>query len=309
MMLNYLLTDYWNQYGDPRIIHLPLMSSAKPLATLLLVYLIFVLWLGPYWLMANRAPFSLRPLMIIYNLFMSCMNLYFFFAILYHHNFGLDMFTQLTFPSFTTTKGEGSEEEIDSSLKTIFYLHHRYMLSKFVDLVDTIFFVLRKKQSQITWLHVYHHFSVPIQAWTYFRLCGNSSIVLPFGVINSFVHTIMYAYYCLAAWLQASSRIVTSKLSYSHRLYDNRDSALSKTHYHAYLWWKRYLTQLQICQFVAIFLYNLYFLCYQNGYPLFFVYNSLVQTALYTFLFTRFYLRTYSIRTKKNRNDDNKRIQ
>ena len=30
--------------------------------------------------------------------------------------------------------------------------------TKLVDLLDTIFFVLRKKSNQISFLHVYHHF-------------------------------------------------------------------------------------------------------------------------------------------------------
>lgn len=38
--------------------------------------------------------------------------------------------------------------------------HQLYYLNKYTDLMDTIIFVFRKKQNQITFLHVYHHVAV-----------------------------------------------------------------------------------------------------------------------------------------------------
>lgn len=40
-----------------------------------------------------------------------------------------------------------------------------YYLSKLTEFADTIFFVLRKKKSQITLLHLYHHALTPMEAW------------------------------------------------------------------------------------------------------------------------------------------------
>lgn len=40
-----------------------------------------------------------------------------------------------------------------------------YYFSKLSEFADTIFFVLRKKKSQITWLHLYHHSLTPFEAW------------------------------------------------------------------------------------------------------------------------------------------------
>lgn len=36
-----------------------------------------------------------------------------------------------------------------------------YYICKITELLDTVFFVLRKKQNQITFLHVYHHTLMP----------------------------------------------------------------------------------------------------------------------------------------------------
>lgn len=40
-----------------------------------------------------------------------------------------------------------------------------YFINKLSDLIETIFFVLRKKNNQISFLHVYHHVAVIIAAY------------------------------------------------------------------------------------------------------------------------------------------------
>lgn len=37
-----------------------------------------------------------------------------------------------------------------------------YLISKFADLFDTVFFVLRKKTTHITTLHLFHHTMMPL---------------------------------------------------------------------------------------------------------------------------------------------------
>ena len=52
---------------------------------------------------------------------------------------------------------------------------HYYYLNKYVELLDTVFFVARKKYNQVTFLHVYHHGIMPIYA--YIQVCNQLSIV------------------------------------------------------------------------------------------------------------------------------------
>ncbi|CAG7786302.1 unnamed protein product, partial [Allacma fusca] len=40
-----------------------------------------------------------------------------------------------------------------------------FFFSKIIDTFDTIFFILRKKNSQVTFLHVYHHGSMILNWW------------------------------------------------------------------------------------------------------------------------------------------------
>ncbi len=66
-------------------------------------------------------------------------------------------------------------------------------------------------------------------------------------------------------------------------------------HMQPYLWWKRYITQIQIIQFVLLGLYGMYFALYSDGYHIFFTYDVLFQSFLYLYLFSSFYLRSYKV--------------
>ena len=69
-------------------------------------------------------------------------------------------------------------------------------------------------------------------------------------------------------------------------------------HMQKYLWWKRYITQIQIVQFVLIFAHGMYFLFNQTGYSHFFSYDILFQSGLYFYLFSRFYIQSYKKKAK-----------
>jgi elongation of very long chain fatty acids protein 6 len=70
------------------------------------------------------------------------------------------------------------------------------LISKFAEFGDTLFIVLRK--SNLDFLHWYHHIATCIYSWNALYL-GTSSGVY-FGIINIFVHSIMYFYYSLMAF-------------------------------------------------------------------------------------------------------------
>lgn len=260
--IDYYMEYYWHKYGDPRVEPFPLMKSLQPTITILALWSLFVLYVGPRF-MSKRSPFSLRPILIVYNLTMSLANAYFFYLVMYYYNYGLDSF-MIKFPTF---------ERIDLNTMSSIRMSHLYLLTKFIDLLDTIFFVLRKKQSQVTWLHFYHHLTVPLIGWIHFRLCGANVVCIPFAVMNTLIHTIMYAYYGLAA---------------------------IGPHMQPYLWWKRYITTIQIGQFALLFAYSLYFTLFQEGYHFMFSVNIVIQSIFYFILFYRFYIQTYQKSMKKN---------
>lgn len=50
-----------------------------------------------------------------------------------------------------------------------------YYMSKLIELMDTVFFVLRKKDNQLTYLHVYHHSTMFFFWWIGIRWVAGGS--------------------------------------------------------------------------------------------------------------------------------------
>lgn len=97
---------------------------------------------------------------------------------------------------------------------------------------------------------------------------GHSSF---FGFLNTFVHIIMYSYYLIAAL---------------------------GPQYQKYLWWKKYLTTIQMIQFVAVMVHAFQLLFIDCSYPKAFVWWIGMHSVMFYFLFSNFYKETY-VKQKK----------
>lgn len=178
-LTNYLLQGYWDEYGDSRVPRTFINASLGPLLLLLTIWSLFVLYLGPRF-MVSRPAFSLKPLLVVYNLCLSLWNLYFFYRFTTLHNYGSDVF-QMDRPSFEDTSPQALEQ-ID--------LQQLYLLSKLVDLFETVAYILRKKNTQVSGLHFYHHLTVPLIVWSHYRLVGNGRTMLFVALFNTTIHTV-----------------------------------------------------------------------------------------------------------------------
>lgn len=260
--VHYFMWHYWKQYGDPRAERYFMARYEFYLPfTILLVYFVFCTKLGPA-LMHHRQAFDLRRVLIVYNSLMVALNLYFFVGTLRNNNYGLDIL-DFDFPTSIT---------MDTISLQRVYAGHLYLISKYFDLFDTIFFVLRKKQNQVTSLHLYHHTSVPALGWIVFRVIPTNGPLVIFPLVNTLIHVIMYAYYAL--------------------------SALGP-HVRPYLWWKKYITLLQIYQFVVYSVFSWMFAFMQHGYPLYLQILAYTQPIIFLTLFSRFYSASYSAKQVK----------
>lgn len=113
-----------------------------------------------------------------------------------------------------------------------------YYISKLLEFCDTFFFILRKKNQQLTFLHVYHHSTMFSLWWIGIKwvpsgssMCCNwmtwwkryliDIYVIAFlpAMVNSAIHVLMYSYYGLSVLGPTVAK---------------------------YLWWKKYLTILQL---------------------------------------------------------------
>ena len=147
-----------------------------------------------------------------------------------------------------------------------------FTLSKLVELVDTLFIVLRK--TPLTFLHWYHHCTVFVYCFYFFS--SSAAILLWFGTMNYFVHSIMYSYYaCKALGWRVPSKIALL------------------------------ITTLQLVQmFWGIFLNVLAFVQLKRGVKCVYsekvFYFSMAMYSSYALLFIWFFYQRYCRKQKKN---------
>lgn len=74
-------------------------------------------------------------------------------------------------------------------------------IDRYFDLVETIVFLLRKKDNQVSLLHVYHHSFVVVAGWFIVKYSAGGMISLNF-LINCVEHLILYSYYLISSFPQ-----------------------------------------------------------------------------------------------------------
>lgn len=239
-----------------------LMSTPMSPALLLTTYLMIILKVGPNY-MKDRKPYQLQNIITTYNIFQVFVSIYLVYEsakLLIHH--GL----------VSKTCGMDTEQ----SRQNITKLMHNYLLAKVSELLDTIFFVLRKKNRQISFLHIYHHTLMIIVTWTALKYEPNIHLIF-LAAVNSFIHVIMYSYYGLSSFPQLVK----------------------------YLWWKKYITSLQLVQFVIVMIQFMGASFTSQCKPSFILNAALFSNGfLFIYLFGTFYLHNY---TKRNLSDNLKK--
>lgn len=123
----------------------------------------------------------------------------------------------------------------------------------------------------MSFLHVYHHAGVFFGAWVIMKfLPGGHGTFL--GPLNATVHIAMYLYYFVTnTWPQ----------------------------YKGNIWWKKYVTQLQLAQFLLVTLHAATALFINNcHYPKFILGLMVFHYSFMFILFLDFYKKAYSRKTK-----------
>ncbi|KAI4460630.1 fatty acid acyl transferase-related [Holotrichia oblita] len=253
------VNKYLNKHQDSRTANWFLMSSPFYTLGICISYVIIVKYIGPKF-MENRKPLQLKNVLIVYN----------FLQVV----FSTWLFLGIGTAGWLNGKYNWRCQPVDYSddpetLRMVSYSWW-YFFSKFTEFLDTFFFVLRKKNDHITTLHVIHHGVMPMSVWfgVKFTPGGHSTF---FGFLNTFVHIIMYTYYMLSAF---------------------------GPEMHKYLWWKKYLTTLQMVQFVGIMVHAFQLLFIDCNYPRAFVWWIGLHAVMFFFLFKEFYTQSYSRRRK-----------
>jgi len=252
------LDAFVDQYGDPRTNEWPMVQGITTALACVLVYLYFVLYLGPKF-MENRKPLHLLPIIRVYNVIQLIACIVIFYMILI---------------SGWTTKYTLGCEPVDfnaphsNRLAKLFWW--TYML-KLVEFIETAFFILRKKTRQVSGLHVYHHASTFILAWAAVKYFPGGMASFPI-LVNSVVHIVMYAYYQIATMGPQCHK-------YAEK-------------------YKKYVTIIQLVQFIILLIHTLQIISSNCPMPDLYLYGMIPDVSVLFYLFYKFYKNTYSKKIK-----------
>jgi len=238
---------------DPRVDDWMFMSSPWPVLAICAVYYYVVRIAGPRF-MKDRPPYDIKNIMIVYNLFQTFFSLWIFLKTCSFWVSG--KYNWLCQPVDYSDSEDGW-----AAADMVWW----YFFSKFVDYLDSIFFVLRKKFSHLSTLHVVHHGIMPFTAWWGIKFVGGGHTTFC-GFLNMGVHVVMYFYYLMSAMGPEVQK---------------------------YLWWKRYLTTMQLAQFATFFIHASLPLFIECDFPKFFSYVILFHGAMFFLLFANFYIQSY----------------
>ncbi|KAL6432577.1 hypothetical protein ACFW04_006861 [Cataglyphis niger] len=230
-----------DEISDPRVSDWLLMSNPFGITLISLVYLSFVLYFGPRY-MKNRKSFVLTKTMICYNISVAIANLVIFY--------GVSIINKYVCMCMA---------------RWVWWI----LILKITELADTVIFVLRKKNNQTSFLHIYHHTITLFLAWISCKYAPGGMwtfIMMP----NCIVHVIMYMYYFCACLGPEMQKIVTP--------------------------WKKCLTRLQLIQFAIMVAHTFQALlpsCEPARKPLAYIYMSQIVIMFYMFLdyYRKSYLR------------------
>jgi len=211
----------------------PGMDISTQILPLSLLYLL-VVYVGSK-VMATREPFLKGPVfkgvLLVYNF--SCVVLAaipfielsrMHFNPKYGRSFACN---PLVFP--------GSKEDVDGHGSRIAFACWLFFAQKYWEWMDTIFFIMRKSWRQVSFLHVYHHATVPLLVGFTGAVDFNGDQYLA-GILNAGVHVLMYSHYFVSSlgyptpWRKALTSVqliqfVLNVAQHSYALYRGDDCA------------------------------------------------------------------------------------
>ncbi|XP_005106691.2 elongation of very long chain fatty acids protein 4 [Aplysia californica] len=226
------------------------------LGSVLTMCLLYLLMVkhGPSF-MERRQPLSMTPLLVIYNFALVILSAYIF----------IEMLSVGIIRSYGFFCQPVNYDDTAIGIREA-NAAWWYFFSKVIELLDTTFFILRKKNRQVTFLHVYHHSTMMVICWYVAKYVPGGEKFYN-GGFNCLVHVFMYTYYGLAAMGPGIQK---------------------------YLWWKRYLTEFQLIQFLFV---NIRCIgSFFNGpceYPRWINIVALFYSSSLLLLFLNFYLKSY----------------
>ena len=174
--------------GDPSAYPVKDVSIVYPVSALVLYPA--MIYLGKEY-MKDKQPFQIRHWIFMYNMYQCVLNAWTVYEMI------KEFYTNPHYKCIVGFLPWGSKVQPGYKgfrMSWLVWIHYN---NKYVELLDTVWMVLRKKNKQITLLHCYHHV---LLIWVWWHCCSiESGGEAWFGAcINSLIHVYMYGYYTLS---------------------------------------------------------------------------------------------------------------
>lgn len=252
--------------ADPRTKGWFLCGGPETILVIWALYLCGVIF-GPR-LMRDRPPMNLRGLALVYNFSLVILSVYMaheFFWSAWNAGYNL-----------LCDEVDYSDSPLALRMASVCWW---FYVSKVIEFMDTALIILRKKNEQLSFLHVYHHATMILLWWSGARYVpGGHSFFC--ALLNSVVHIFMYLYYFLS---------------------------LLGPHMRKYLWWKRYLTQMQLLQFLLFSVHSFTNIMQPNcGFPKGYCKAVVFYGCTLMALFGNFYWQSYKRSSRESKSSKDK---
>ncbi|XP_051161071.1 elongation of very long chain fatty acids protein F-like [Leptopilina boulardi] len=252
---------YFYDNADPRVRDMFIISSIWfPIITLIIYLYISFKVVVNY--MKNRPAYKLNTFIKIYNIFQVITNAYIVYELASCYPFLRILECRL----ITYDLDECSMRILNASVLTLYL--------KFIDLSETVIYLLRKKNSQVSVLHLYHHISTFLVGVIFLRYF-TSEVTMLFPLMNCAVHVIMYFYYFLSNFEGPIKQLIKP--------------------------FKPYLTLIQMGQFVIMLMQIIIYSIQNCGISKVLLVTMFINVSFNFGLFFNFYQKNY-INSKKKKN-------
>jgi len=228
--------------------------------------------------MKHFQPFKLQKLALVHNINLVALSVYMFCEIIH----------QCVINNYSLWGNPLDHSQRGLPMAKVIWL---FYVSKVPEFLDTIMMALKKNNRQITFLHVYHHASIFVLWWiiTYYSPGGDAYFS---AMLNSFVHIIMYSYYLWSTFARKLNE--GEKASVLHPAY-----------------YRRWITLLQITQFVLMFAQSTYGLLFPPNIPFshFFGWMLFLYMLTMLSLFGNFFYQQYSSKKSSKSKIDKEKLE
>ncbi|CAH1114532.1 unnamed protein product, partial [Psylliodes chrysocephalus] len=260
-----IMHTFMGNFTDPRVVKWTMMGSPVPTLSIIAVYLLLVLFILPAF-MKNRKPYQITQIIKIYNIFQvaTCV------TIIYNTlNSGWIQ------GEYSIGCAPVDYSDRPTAVKMVSQFYWLYLL-KGAELIETVFFALRKKFNQISGLHVYHHASTFFLSYIGCKFIGGGMASVPL-IVNSFIHVLMYTYYYLSSMGPRWQNVLKP--------------------------WKPRLTMCQMIQFTLLIIHSLSALQPDCEVPKQFLLIYVPNVIVIFKMFYDFYQSSYTKSTKSKKNE------